>query len=87
MADQRTFTGLLPAAMFEHVPARSVLLDFDGTLVDSQPGIFASCMAALRALGHDPGEALDIKHAIGPPTSSSLPREWLRRNASNSFQL
>jgi phosphoglycolate phosphatase len=44
-------------------PARSVLLDLDGTLVDSQPGIFASCLAALRALGHDPGEALDIKHA------------------------
>jgi len=48
-------------------PARSVLLDLDGTLVDSQPGIFASCVAALRALGHNPGEALDIKQAIGPP--------------------
>ena len=48
-------------------PGRCVLLDLDGTLIDSQPGIFASCMAALRALGHDPGEALDIKHAIGPP--------------------
>ena len=48
-------------------PTRSVLLDLDGTLIDSQPGVFASCLAALRALGHDPGEALDIKHAIGPP--------------------
>src|SRR5512138_3328032 len=48
-------------------PPRSVLLDLDGTLIDSQPGIFASCLAALRALGHDPGETLDIKHAIGPP--------------------
>src|SRR6266702_3717183 len=46
-------------------PARSVLLDLDGTLIDTQPGIFASCLAALRALGHDPGEALDIKHVIG----------------------
>jgi len=53
-------------------PARSVLLDLDGTLIDSQPGIFASCLAALRALGHDPGEALDIKCAIGPPLEDML---------------
>lgn len=53
-------------------PARSVLLDLDGTLVDSQPGIFASCLAALRALGHDPGEALDIKRAIGPPLEEMM---------------
>src|SRR5262249_9947830 len=52
--------------------ARSVLLDLDGTLVDSQPGILASCRAALRALGHDPGEALDIKHAIGAPLEDAL---------------
>jgi phosphoglycolate phosphatase len=48
-------------------PTCSVLLDLDGTLVDSQPGILASCLAALRALGHEPEETLDIKHAIGPP--------------------
>jgi len=47
-------------------PAHSVLLDLDGTLVDSQPGILASCVATLRALGHDPGEALDIKHDTRP---------------------
>ncbi|MBP1845693.1 phosphoglycolate phosphatase-like HAD superfamily hydrolase [Rhizobium petrolearium] len=29
------------------------LLDLDGALIDSQPGILASCGAALRALGHD----------------------------------
>jgi phosphoglycolate phosphatase len=49
---------------------RSVLLDLDGTLVDSRPGIVASCSAALRGLGHDPGEALDI--AIGPPLEDIL---------------
>ena len=38
----------------------SVLLDLDGTLIDSYPGILASCLAALRALGHEPDEALDI---------------------------
>src|SRR5450755_2847450 len=45
----------------------SVLLDLDGTLVDSHPGILASCLAALRALGHEPAESLDIRSAIGPP--------------------
>jgi phosphoglycolate phosphatase len=44
----------------------SVLLDLDGTLIDSQPGILASCLAALRALGHEPDDTLDIKHVIGP---------------------
>ncbi|UPK35922.1 HAD hydrolase-like protein [Bradyrhizobium sp. 186] len=53
-------------------PSRSVLLDLDGTLVDSQPGIAASCLAALRALGHDPGEALDIERFIGPPLEDVL---------------
>ncbi|RXH23595.1 MULTISPECIES: HAD hydrolase-like protein [Bradyrhizobium] len=50
--------------------ARSVLLDLDGTLVDSRPGIVASCSAALRALGHDPGNAPDI--TIGPPLEDIL---------------
>ena len=45
----------------------SVLLDLDGTLIDSLPGILASCVAALRALGHEPDETLDIRGAIGPP--------------------
>lgn len=51
-------------------PVRSVLLDLDGTLVDSRPGIVASCSAALRVLGHDPGKAHDI--AIGPPLEDIL---------------
>ena len=46
---------------------RSVLLDLDGTLIDSVPGILASCLAALRALGHEPDETLDIRGSIGPP--------------------
>src|ERR1700716_2858939 len=48
-------------------PTCSVLLDLDGTLIDSQPGILASCLAALRALGHEPDQTLDIRSAIGPP--------------------
>jgi len=45
----------------------SVLLDMDGTLVDSYPGILASCLTALRALGHRPDESLDLRRFIGPP--------------------
>jgi phosphoglycolate phosphatase len=45
----------------------SALLDLDGTLIDSYPGILASCLAALRALGHEPDETLDIRGSIGPP--------------------
>jgi phosphoglycolate phosphatase len=45
----------------------SVLLDLDGTLIDSYPGILESCLAALRALGHQPDETFDIRRAIGPP--------------------
>ena len=48
-------------------PPCSVLLDLDGTLIDSQPGVLASCLAALRSLGHEPNEILDIKRVIGPP--------------------
>jgi phosphoglycolate phosphatase len=53
-------------------PIYSVLLDLDGTLVDSQPGIVASCLAALRALGHKPDENLDITRAIGPPLEDMM---------------
>jgi phosphoglycolate phosphatase len=45
----------------------AVLLDLDGTLIDSLPGILASCLAALRALGHELDETLDIRRSIGPP--------------------
>jgi phosphoglycolate phosphatase len=45
----------------------AVLLDLDGTLVDSYSGISASCLAALRALGHESDETFDIRRIIGPP--------------------
>lgn len=48
-------------------PAPTVLLDLDGTLVDSQPGIASSCRAALIALGHTPEPTFDISAMIGPP--------------------
>jgi phosphoglycolate phosphatase len=46
---------------------RSVLLDLDGTLIDSYPGILISWRAALRSLGHQLDETLDLKRFIGPP--------------------
>src|SRR6266550_57886 len=53
-------------------PPCAVLLDLDGTLIDSQPGILASCLAALRTLGHEPNEILDIKRVIGPPLEDAM---------------
>jgi len=66
-------------------PVRSVLLDLDGTLVDSQPGIVASSLAALRALGHDPDENLDIRHIIGPPLEDML-RVLLRAHGDDRLE-
>jgi phosphoglycolate phosphatase len=45
----------------------AILLDLDGTLIDSRPGIAASCEAALRALGHTLDPSFDITPLIGPP--------------------
>ena len=50
-----------------HAPASAILLDLDGTLIDSQPGILSSCRAALRALGHVPGPMQNLSAVIGPP--------------------
>lgn len=52
-------------------PPLSILLDLDGTVVDSKPGILASCRAALRSLGHRPDD-LDIDTLIGPPLEEVL---------------
>jgi phosphoglycolate phosphatase len=49
----------------------SILFDLDGTVVDSKPGILASCSAALRSLGHRP-DSLDIHNLIGPPLEEAL---------------
>jgi len=50
----------------------AVVLDLDGTLIDSQPGILASCLAALRTLGHQPDETLDIEQSIGAPLEDMM---------------
>ncbi len=45
----------------------AILLDLDGTLIDSEPGILSSCRAALRALGHEADPQMEIASIIGPP--------------------
>jgi phosphoglycolate phosphatase len=45
----------------------ALLLDLDGTLIDSRPGIVASIQAALADLGHAPDPAEDFTWMIGPP--------------------
>lgn len=62
-------------------PSLSVLFDLDGTVVDSKPGILASCHAALRALGHRP-DSLNIDNLIGPPLEEIL-SEILGRYGDN----
>ena len=52
----------------------AVLLDLDGTLIDSRSGIVSSIHAALHDLGHDPTAAGDLTWTVGPP----LPEVWTR---------
>ena len=50
----------------------SILLDLDGTLSDSRPGIAACFRYTLRELGHDPEKAGDLTWAVGPPIAVSI---------------
>ena len=52
----------------------ALLLDLDGTLIDSRPGIIASIHAALRDLGHTPNPAEDLTWVIGPPMEQVMGR-------------
>ncbi len=51
-----------------------VLLDLDGTLTDSRPGIVGSIHHAIRALGHEPDPAQDLTWVIGPPLEDVVDR-------------
>jgi phosphoglycolate phosphatase len=53
---------------------RAVLLDLDGTLADSRPGIEACFRHMLAELGHDPAVAGDLTWAVGPPIAVSIAR-------------
>lgn len=47
--------------------AHAVLLDLDGTISDSRPGIEACFRSMLAELGHDPAAVGDVTWAVGPP--------------------
>jgi phosphoglycolate phosphatase len=49
------------------VPPTCLLLDLDGTLVDSAPGITASVSAALMEIGHPVPPADALRSFVGPP--------------------
>jgi phosphoglycolate phosphatase len=53
---------------------RAVLLDLDGTLSDSRPGIAGCFRYMLAELGHDPAKAGDLTWAVGPPIAVSIAR-------------
>jgi phosphoglycolate phosphatase len=53
-------------------PLATVLLDLDGTLADSRPGIEASLRFMLAEMGHDPAAAGDVTWAVGPPIAWSI---------------
>jgi phosphoglycolate phosphatase len=50
----------------------AILLDLDGTLSDSRPGIAACFRFMLGELGHDPAKAGDLTWAVGPPIGVSI---------------
>lgn len=50
----------------------SVLLDLDGTISDSRPGIAACFRFMLAQMGHDPAVAGDVTWAVGPPIAVSI---------------
>jgi phosphoglycolate phosphatase len=54
--------------------AQAVLLDLDGTLSDSRPGIEACFRYMLAELGHDPAIVGDVTWAVGPPIAVSIRR-------------
>lgn len=52
----------------------AVLLDLDGTLSNSRPGIAGCFRYTVEQLGHDPAVASDLTWAVGPPIRVSIQR-------------
>lgn len=50
----------------------TILLDFDGTLVDSAPGIVSSIAHTLREMGEPVPEMADLLRWVGPPLPESF---------------
>ncbi len=52
----------------------SILVDLDGTVYDSAPGIIGSYQYTLRCLGAECPPAEDLTWVVGPPLRRSFPR-------------
>ena len=52
----------------------AILVDLDGTITDSAPGIIASYRHALAALGLAPPEPEALRWVVGPPSRRSFPK-------------
>lgn len=57
-----------------------VLLDLDGTLSDSSPGIGRSLQHAFRACGYEPPTDDEVRTVIGPPFELTLPTLGIPRH-------
>jgi phosphoglycolate phosphatase len=66
--------GIMRETQYNNATTRAILLDLDGTLSDSRPGIAACFRHTLHELGHDPAAAGDLTWAVGPPIAVSLQR-------------
>ncbi|APT85156.1 HAD hydrolase-like protein [Corynebacterium aquilae] len=51
---------------------RAVLMDVDGTMIDSYPGVVASYLAALEQVGASHPEAKPLRQVLGPPMVESF---------------
>ena len=52
----------------------TMLVDLDGTIVNSAPGIIGSYQHALRSMGVDCPAAEDLTWVLGPPSRRSFPK-------------
>lgn len=57
-----------------NAPTTHVLLDLDGTISDSEPGIGRSLVHAFTTCGYDAPDRDTIRSMIGPPFETSFPR-------------
>lgn len=56
------------------LPYDAVIFDLDGTLTDSQPGIYRCTQYALRKMGLPELEESTLRRFIGPPLADSYMR-------------
>ncbi len=52
----------------------AILVDLDGTIINSGPGIIGSYQHALRCMGVDCPPAEDLTWVVGPPSRRSFPK-------------